>query len=178
MKNQVLIAFIIASVLASCTPVPTRITTEMPTSSSSPVVMPTSDTKVERWQEYENALAAVFLPVPFLPGKGLCEWEILGQSEDAVYVWALCQVSNSAGGAAMSAPAVIHLTENDNIEKVEIPRDGSQYAVDIRKMFPNKLQEKILSQSIDSLDEMWNHIQIRRNNPEPPLIVETGISLP
>jgi len=79
----------------------------------------------------------------------------------------------------MSAPAVIHLSEgNGSIGKVEVPRDGSQYSVDIQKMFPQNLREKILSHSIDSLQAMWGHIQTRRNVPEPPLIVKSGISLP
>jgi len=138
-----------------------------------PTTLPT--TKVERWMEYENALALAFLP---WSGNGLCEWEILGQSGHEVYVWAICQIADSPEGAAMSAPAVIYLTENNSIEKVKVPRDGSYYSVDIRQMFPRKLQEKILSNSINSLQEMWAHIQLRHKNPEPPLIVESGISLP
>lgn len=195
MKIQTIIAFIIAFVLASCTPVPTPAPTEVlisaPTStftqvpqtptpqSSSPVSStPTSAAKLERWMEYENALAAVFFPLPYMPGKGLCEWIILGHSEHEVYVWAICQVADSAEGAAMSAPAVIYLAENDSIEKVNVPGDGSKYGVDIREMFPQDLQEEILSQSINSLDEMWAHIQLRHKKPEPPLIVEAGIALP
>jgi len=130
---------------------------------------------MERWVEYQNSLAAVFLPST----PGLCEWELLGQSEREVYVWAICQEADSSNGAAMSAPAVIHLSEgNGSIGKVEVPRDGSQYSVDIQKMFPQNLREKILSHSIDSLQAMWGHIQTRRNVPEPPLIVKSGISLP
>lgn len=129
----------------------------------------------ERWVEYQNALATAFLPST----RGLCEWEILGQSKREIYVWAICQEADSANETAMSAPAVIYLSEGDNsIEKVEVPKDGSQYSVDIRKMFPQELQEKILSNSIASLQEMWSHIQARQKNPEPPLIVKSGISLP
>jgi hypothetical protein len=128
--------------------------------------------------EYENALAAVFLPSPYLARKGLCEWEILGQSKNEVYVWAMCQVSDSSEGAAMSAPAVIYLMKDGSIDKVKVPRDGSLYVGDIRKMFPKELQEKILSQSISTLDKMWSHIQLRHTNPEPPLIVGSGVSLP
>jgi hypothetical protein len=195
MRVQTIITFIIAIMLASCVPVSTLAPTEAlisaPISAFTPIpqtptrqpssnliATPTSSAQLERWMEYENALAAVFLPSPYLPGKGLCEWEILGRLENEVYVWAMCQVADSAEGAAMSAPAVIYLAENDSIEKVKVPGDGSQYAVDIRKIFPQELQEKILSQSINTLDEMWPHIQLRHKNPEPPLIVESGVSLP
>jgi hypothetical protein len=142
-----------------------------------PTITPTTipTTKVERWMEYENALALAFLP---WSGNGLCEWELLGQSEHEVYVWAICQIADSPEGAAMSAPAVIYLKENNSIEKVEIPRDGAQYSVDIRQMFPQNLQEKILSNSINSMQKMWDHIQLRHKYPEPPLIVGSGILLP
>lgn len=168
-----------AIVLASCVPMVTSTPTEelMPTSQPSTHTGLTSTATVtgERWLDYQNALAGAFLPST----PGLCEWEILGQSKREIYVWAICQEADSSNQTAMSAPAVIYLSEkNNSIEKVEVPRDGSQYSVDIRRMFPQELQEKILSNSVDSLQEMWNHIQARHKNPEPPLIVKAGISLP
>jgi hypothetical protein len=196
MRFQTIIPFFIAFVFISCaplsilaptdvqispppstfTPLPPSPTSQQPSTNDSPA--PTSAANIERWVEYENALAAVFLPISDPPGKGLCEWEILGQSELEVYVWAMCQVTDSADGAAMSAPAVIYLSENGNIEKVEVPGDGSKYMEDIRMMFPQELQEKILSQSINNIDEMWPHIQLRHKNPAPPLIAGSGTSLP
>ena len=131
------------------------------------------DSNQDRWIEYENALA-----VRLLPGsKGLCEWEILGEKEHEIYVWAMCQVQYSTEGAATSAPAVISFDTDGNIEKVEIPRDGNQYPIDIRKLFPTELHEKILSHSIDT-EKMWDHIQLRHNSSEPPLIVIEGTMLP
>ncbi len=181
-----------AVILASCVPTPISKPTEELISVPTPVFTqvlptqtvqppsnaghpPTATAVMERWVEVQNALAAVFLPST----PGLCEWEVLGQSGREVYVWAICQEAGSSNGAAMSAPAVIHLAEgNGKIEKVEVPRDGSLYSVDIRAMFPQDLHEKLLLNSIDSLQEMWNHIQTRRNDPEPPLVVKSGISLP
>jgi hypothetical protein len=176
-------------VLSACKPVTGAISTEdiesaptlvlaqvqkTPTSRSPSNVHPTPTPKLERWVEYQNALSSVFLPLT----PGLCEWDILGQAGKEVYVWAICQVADSDKGTAMSAPAVIYLAEDKSIEKVEVPRDGSLYSIDIRQMFPQELQGKILSQSIDNLQEMWAHIQSRHNAPEPPLIVTSGVSLP
>ena len=151
------------------TPIPTSLSTQTSSTLSS-----TSTPKAERWIEYQNALAVAFLPST----PGLCEWELLGQTRNEVYVWAICQEADSSNGAAMSAPAVIYLSENNGFEQVEVPRDGSLYSIDIQKMFPKDLQEKILSNSIDSLQEMWRHIQMRRKNPEPPLVVMSGTLLP
>jgi hypothetical protein len=179
MIKSIFLVLFSAIILASCVPMPTPTPTEelMPTSqpSTNTGLTSTATVNMERWLEYQNALAAVFLPST----PGLCEWQILGQSKREVYVWAICQEADSPNGAAMSAPAVIYLSEGDtSIGKVEVPRDGSQYSIDIRKMFPQELQEKILSNSVDSLQEMWSHIQTRHKNPEPPLIVNSGISLP
>jgi len=178
--RALVVAFILASCVRTARVIPTKTavsTLTLTLVSLMPTITPTTvpTTKVERWMEYENALALAFLP---WSGNGLCEWEILGQSGHEVYVWAICQIADSPEGAAMSAPAVIYLTENNSIEKVEVPRDGSQYSVDICQIFPQKLQEKLLSHSINSLQEMWAHIQLRHKNPEPPLIVGSGISLP
>lgn len=89
----------------------------------------------------------------------------------------MCQVADSIEGAAMSALAVLYLSENGIIENVTVPGDGSRYVIDIRNMFPSDLQEKILSHSINA-EEMWSHLELRHKDPLPPLIVESGISLP
>lgn len=178
MKTKSIFSVLLSAViLASCVSMPNSMTTEMPTSISVSVLTqapPPPTAKIERWVEYQNALATAFIPST----PGLCEWELLGQTENEVYVWAICQEADSSNGAAMSAPAVIYLSKNNSIERVEIPGDGSMYSVDIREMFPKDLQAKILSNSIDSLQEMWSHIQIRRENPEPPLVIMSGVFLP
>ncbi|HSD83674.1 MAG TPA: hypothetical protein VLG46_07440, partial [Anaerolineae bacterium] len=62
------------------------------------------------WTEYESALAHKFLPEGL---QGVCEWEILGQAAQDVFVWAVC-LGNSTGSnpLGVSAPAVIHLAAN------------------------------------------------------------------
>ncbi len=77
----------------------------------------------------------------------------------------------------MSAPAVISLAENGRIETVRVPRDGALYGADIREMFPKEIQDRIFSRSID-VSGMWSHLQSRHENPEPPLIVTSGVTLP
>ena len=151
---------------------PTTNPTATPTSNP-PTVTPasTATIQIEKWMEYEQALAKVILPTP----KGICEWEILGHNNQEVYVWAICQVSYK--GAAASLPAVIQIGSDGSIEEVQIPGDGTHYAIDIRKMFPQEIQDKIFDQSA-GLGEMWSHIELRQVNPEPPLIVLTGVTLP
>jgi hypothetical protein len=125
------------------------------------------------WTEYENALAEAILHEP-----GLCEWEIWGQQDQEVYVWAECQISSSAEGSAASVPAVVYLAPDGNIEKVVIPGDGIDYGPDIEKLFPPAVQTLINSNSFDGKQAM-KHIEIRRQDPSiPPMIVETGVVLP
>jgi hypothetical protein len=168
----------------SCAPIventptitPTATPTVNPTSTSTSVPpsvtpAPTATIQIERWMEYEQSLAKKILPT----SKGICEWEILGQNNQEVYVWAICQVSYK--GAAASLPAVIHIGSDGNIEEVQIPGDGTHFAIDVGKMFPQELQELIF-QGPSSIDEMWSHIELRQVNPEPPLIVLSGVTLP
>lgn len=176
-KNIVTVLFI-AFILASCAPASKVVPTEtaFPTSTLTPVPLTsttTTTTKVERWMEYENALALEILQT----SDAICEWNILGQENQDVYVWAMCQITNLEIGSAASVPAVIHLGNNGSIEKVQIPGDGTQYGIDIRKMFPPELHDKIFEQSV-GIDALWSHLELRQKNPEPPLNVLSGVSLP
>lgn len=187
MKKK-LIRFLILMVifLVSCEPngenAPTIMPTVTPTAnpmSTAPSVppkvtpAPTATVQIERWMEYEQALALEILST----SKAICEWEILGQNKTEVYVWAMCQIANNAEGSAASVPAVIFLGNNNKIKKVQIPRDGTYYPIDIKKMFPQELQEFIFQGPAD-IDKMWSHIKSRQKNPEPPLIVLSGVTLP
>jgi len=134
---------------------------------------PLSVSKLDRWVEYENALANKLLAGT----AGICEWEILGSQSNEVYVWAMCQVKLSADGAATSTPAVIYLAEDGSIKSVKVPHDGTQRASDLRALFPPEVYSKVLSNSVDT-NAMWLHIQKRHHDPEPPLIVLAGTQLP
>ena len=194
MKTKMLVMFLLVTIiLVSCAPATANTSTEVPfpltiifaptfapvmktptlqvTLSVTPI--PAQTAELEKWMKYERALALEIL----WKSDAICEWEILGQSNQEVYVWSLCQITNLEIGSAASVPAVIHLGNDGSIEKVQIPGDGTQYGIDIRKMFPSELQEQIITQSV-SIDEMWSHIQSRHKNPEPPLIVLSGVSLP
>ena len=170
--------WLVVFILVSCAPAAKVAPTEtaVPTSTLTPVPLTsitTTTTKVERWMEYENALALEILQT----SDAICEWNILEQEKQEVYVWAMCQIINLEIGSAASVPAVIHLGNNGSIEKVQIPGDGTQYGIDIRKMFPPELHDKIFEQSV-GIDELWSHLELRQKNPEPPLIVLSGVSLP
>jgi hypothetical protein len=87
MKIETISVLFLAVLLASCALVSTSVPVEVLSATFSQTPMPPAAVtvsitsvpaaKLERWMEYENALAATFLPLPYLPGKGLCEWEIL-----------------------------------------------------------------------------------------------------
>ena len=180
--KNIVIVLLIAFIMVSCAPAAKIVPTEtaVPTSTLTPIpltptitITPIPTTKLERWMEYEHALALEIL----WTSDAICEWKILGQKNQEVYIWAMCQITNLEIGSAASVPAVIHIGNNGSIEKVQIPGDGTQYGIDIRKMFPPELHDKIFEQSV-GVDEMWSHLELRQKNPEPPLIVLAGVSLP
>jgi hypothetical protein len=177
-------------VLPTETPIPTVVSpTPVPTFTLIPVTvtpsplptqpiipMLTPDTiQLERWKEYEDALAIAIFPSSFIPGEFLCDWEILGRSDQEVYVWAVCTSIFSIEGVGVpyggSIPAVIHIGADGAVQSVEIPGGGTDYASDIRKMFPHDAQERIFGHLIN-FQGLTDHLNWRREHPEePPLIV-------
>jgi hypothetical protein len=110
-------------------------------------------------QALESALATRFLNDP----TGLCEWEVWGETGQEIYLWAICQ---SAEGAGVSAPAVVHMAQDESgvwrIREVEMPRDGTFYGEDVRVLFPRNVQTRILAHDFDA-DAAWARIEARRD---------------
>lgn len=167
--------------VVSPTPVPTStlipvtITpSPLPTQPTIPIITP-DPIQIERWKEYEDALAKVLFPSSFIPSEFLCEWEILGRSDKKVYVWTVCMSIFPVGSAGLpyhgSIPAVIHIEADGSLQSVEIPRGGTNYASDIRRMFPPYAQERYF-EGLIHFQELTDHLNWRREHPEePPLIV-------
>lgn len=140
--------------------------------------------QVERWKEYEDALAKVLFPSSFIPGEFLCEWEILGRSDQEVYVWTVCMSIFPVGNAGLpyhsTMPAAIHIGTDGAVHSVEIPGGGTHYASDIRRMFPPDAQKRYFERLIH-FQELTDHLNWRREHPEePPLIVlsVTPVAIP
>ena len=151
----------------------------LPTESIVPYITPDA-VQVERWQEYEDALARVifsYLP----PEKVVCEWVILGRANLDVYVSAYCASIYSAGPGQATIPAVIHLNLDGSVQNAEIPGSGSSYGPDIRRLFPEELQEQIFNHSTYSeilWERMRDRMRWRRGHPdEPPLIVFSTLGI-
>jgi hypothetical protein len=171
--------------VVSSTPVPTSILipvtitpfqllitpSPLPTEPIIPLLTPDAN-QVERWNEYEEALAKAFFKSYFQPEEAVCEWVILGQADRVVYVWADCTGIYSAGPSAASIPAAIHIATDGSIESVEIPGDGTAYGPSVRRIFPPNVQEKIFSNQEIFSQAQVDRLRWRRAHPnEPPLIV-------
>lgn len=161
-----------ASATPSGTPevVGTLIPSPLPLTPTVPVIMPDA-MQVQRWKEYQSALAKSFsFSQSELP---LCDWDILGQSDQKIYVWAVCA---GLRGSGVSAPAVIHLGADGSIQKVENPRHWDS---DIPRMFPIDIQAKFAYYNFGRAGVLSAHIARRRTHPEePPLIVLSATPTP
>jgi hypothetical protein len=173
----VIVPILVAFSLSSCQP---RITPTTPPPSAIPVISTPSatvaptPTSLPRWRLYEIALSKAVL---FNSDTGLCEWEILGQSGQEVYMWTLC-IDTQGVGTAASTPAVVHLAENGQINDVTVPRPaGDDYWEDILSLFPPDVLAKIRSRSFDGA-AADKRIEERMRSHEPPLIATSGIVLP
>jgi hypothetical protein len=152
--------------------------TVMPTQPPIPILTPDA-IQIEKWKEYQTALAKVLLTGynsalgndPDLYKYALCEWELLGRSDQEVYVWAVCD--------GVSVPALIHLGTGGDIENVEVPGINSSWGSDIRRMFPVHVREKFNYYEFGRAREMSTHLEWRRTHPEePPLIVLSATPAP
>jgi len=151
----------------TATATPTRDPTNTPTATPSP-----QENAQPRWKQYESALVEAILPKGY---RGICEWEILGQQKNEVYVWALC--ASSPAGAKGSVPAVIVFDQNGEIKEVKVPGDGWAYAQDIRKWFPPEVREKVFNfHSQLTTDEAFKKRFL--DHTLPPQIVVSGTPLP
>jgi len=140
---------------------------------------------VERWSEYQTELAKLVLSQAgdIFPDyeNALCEWDILGHSDQKVYVWAWC----SAPHAGDSKPAVIYLNMDGSIQKVEVPFHGSAWDLTIQSLFPVDIREKIDKYFYDSstnsgrAEELRLHLLYRQEHPDvPPLVIFFAIPTP
>ena len=77
--------------------------------------------------------------------KAWCEFEVWGREENTLFVWALCEARS---GTAASAPAVVGF-KDDKAINVKIPRDGTNYAQDVKALFPEGVQKRIIKQEFD-----------------------------
>ncbi len=142
------------------------------TKKATPTPIPAKADQIERWKEYQSALAGKLLPQSAVDDV-LCEWQILGQAQQDIYVWAVCsetqpmlEISQYFFRTA-SVPAVIHLGADNAIQSVEIPAYGSTYLDDLRKLFPLDVQK-----NRPDLGALEAHLDLRRTSPEKaPLIV-------
>jgi hypothetical protein len=136
--------------------------------------------QLARWREYQRTLAESYIS-HINPEDVLCEWVLLGQSEQEVYVWASCQSAfpdTDIRFAYMGAPAVIYLGTDESVQNV---REVISWSDDIHNLFPPDVQEVILTNGSDLRSikiQMNEHLTSRVENPEPPLIVLSGNSLP
>lgn len=117
------------------------------------------ETKSIRISEHERSVIEAYLNEqvlkPRFGGTVFSEFEVLGTNawKNEVYVWALIQEFSKhgdhvLGGTGLSAPLVLKIKERSRSFQVVrhlLPRDGSDYEGDIRKMFPKHIEHKIFA---------------------------------
>jgi hypothetical protein len=133
--------------------------------------------QVERWKEYEIALAKSLLPEAPI-SLVFCEWIILGQSDlkQEVYVVAVCGTTWSRS----SVPAVIYLNSDSSIQKIQKVDYGSTRDLNIQALFPKEIQDIIYSDAIKNASiKLKEHLSFRlANSGYPPLIVISITPIP
>ncbi len=98
-------------------------------------------------RDLESALASQLFDDP----TTLCEWQIWGEADQEMYLWAVCE---SADGSGVSTPVVVHIERGEGdvwrVREIESPRDGTFYDQDVRMLFPPDVQERIFAHDFDA----------------------------
>jgi hypothetical protein len=168
-----------------------------PTQPSVPVLTPDA-IQVARWREYQTELAKVLLSLtergwdPTIYKDALCEWDILGQLNLEVYVYAVCVISN--GNTDMRSPAIVFLEPDGSIRQVKLPEPKPNSDMFNYDPFPKDAQEKFCyyfdpfpsdlppcpyppTFPRPRLALLYAHIEYRKTYPdEPPLVVLLAMS--
>ena len=168
-------------------PPPTFTPTALPTSTPEATPIPTQPPppiftpdaiQVERWKEYQTELAKVVLYGysygPDIYKNAICEWDILGRSDQEVYVWAFCA---SREEVWRESPAVIHLDADGTIQKVSTNNN-------LILKFPTDVLEKIHLYYTPAYPNEGRpyvlkiHLNYRETHPEePPLVVISATAI-
>ena len=120
-------------------------------------------------------------------GKTFCAYEVLGEGNNLYihrgiqYMWVLCEeyyLKNNKlrKGGGTSLPVALVLQKENHIYKVishKIPRDGKLYVNDIKRIFPEDIQNKIFSNDynrrIEVLsNEIKKEVELYFDNPNKP----------
>ena len=175
----------------------------IPTFPPPPILTPDA-IQVERWKEYQTELAKALFSFyregydPEAYKDALCEWDILGQSNEEVYIFVVCMVAKGTKDAR--SPVIIHLESNGAIQKVKLPESkGDHSSMFNYDPFPKDVREKFCyyfdpfpsdlpsctyygystTDSRPRLGTFYSHIEHRKTHPnEPPLVIISRIITP
>ena len=114
---------------------------------------------------HEAALVKAVLPVNTV--DPVCEWQELGQQGSEIYVWAVCLGLLPVGGkTGASLPAVLVLSADGGVHAVRLPGDGSQYAEDIKKLFPPAVRA-LIAEAQEYVPELGQRAERRLAAAQP-----------
>ncbi len=137
--------------------------TPSPTSTPWQYIFPTPNAiQVKKWKEYQTELANVLLP-SLPPEKVLCEWEIIGQNENAIYIWAACDAIKR--GSMVSRPALVNLNPDGTIQSVEVSDINSGG----NEMFPEDIQVILNHYPYEEKIQLLIHLDYRQTYPQAPI---------
>jgi|YNPNPStandDraft_1061719.scaffolds.fasta_scaffold00296_4 hypothetical protein len=119
--------------------------------------------------QVEGALVRAVLPYQQLD-RAVCEWDILGQEAEAVFLWVVCfghYRQAGVGETAVSLPVRVEVDAQKQAVRVILPRDGADYAPSVRAMFPPEVAQRALTYTSPAVAQ---RAEARLTRPDlPPL---------
>ncbi|MDV4152029.1 hypothetical protein R0131_14465 [Clostridium sp. AL.422] len=107
------------------------------------------------------------ISAPNQEGEMYSAFEIFGTDDNKIYVWMLKYEYLGQGKAVtngVSTPIVLYIESKDGeieIENHKSPKDGEEYGESLKKLFPQKVIEKMNNNHNDLIDQLEEIIQNR-----------------
>ena len=124
------------------------------------------DSIQDKWMIYQRSLGLEIAGSP----DSICEWIILGQNDQEVYMWAACRLDNLDVCQVRMSYATVFLDSTGGIEKVESNKDFQ----DIATYLPYEIRPITGS----DVDGFMARTCMRHETPGYPYIVQLGTLLP
>ncbi len=88
----------------------------------------------------EEERLATLLPGELLGGPGTCKVRLLGRDDASSFAWAHCEAAPGPAGVwSVSVPVRV------DGDRVTQPGDGAEYSASVRRMFPERLADVVLT---------------------------------
>jgi Tol biopolymer transport system component len=102
-----------------------------------------------------------------------CEWQVVEQAQQEIYLWVICQSDDSG----VFAPAIVHVGPDGHVQRVDMLRDGMLDNPEAQLLLPPDVRKRILAAELD-MSAMLTRLAARRAKFSTPPAPTPSLRIP